>query len=237
MAALRPDLRLTVQGFMADVALDCGGDFGSRSCGSADTKPDSTKPGVATMDKARAIFETSTVGVMAMTQAVVPQFRVRRSGVIVNVTSSVTLAPMPLVSVYTASKTAIQGFTGSLERELKPFDVRVKLVAPGYGPGARFTENTDVKLEDAIPEPYRPFARPILEAFGRPGGVVTTAQDVAETIWLAGNDRSDQLHWPAGRSGRRGAGAERRLLVAVDEIHPVGGQTVGGRGDRLVQRA
>lgn len=164
----------------------------------------------ATMDKARETFETNTFGVMAMTQAVVPQFRARRSGVIVNVTSSVTLAPMPLVSIYTASKTAIQGFTGSLEHELRPFDVRVKLVEPGYGPGTRFTENTDVKLEDAIPEPYLPFARPILEAFGRPGGVVTTAQDVAETIWLAANDRSDQLHWPAGPDAvalaRRAAG-------------------------------
>jgi len=127
-----------------------------------------------------------------------PVEQAQRSGVIVNVTSSVTLAPMPLVSIYTASKTAIQGFTGSLEHELKPFDVRVKLVEPGYGPGTRFTENTDVKLEDAIPKPYLPFARPILEAFGRPGGVVTTAQDVAETVWQAAHDRSDQLRWPAG---------------------------------------
>ena len=73
---------------------------------------------------------------MAMTQAVLPQFRARRSGVVVNVTSSVTLAPMPLVSVYTASKTAIEGFTGSLALELHAFNVRVKLVEPGYGPTA-----------------------------------------------------------------------------------------------------
>jgi short chain dehydrogenase len=43
----------------------------------------------------RDVFETNTFGVMAMTQAVVPQFRARRSGVVVNVTSSVTLTPMP----------------------------------------------------------------------------------------------------------------------------------------------
>ncbi len=62
----------------------------------------------------REVFETNTFGVMAMTQAVLPQFRARRAGVMVNVTSSATLAPMPLVAVYTASKTAIEGFTGSL---------------------------------------------------------------------------------------------------------------------------
>src|SRR5580765_3768276 len=55
----------------------------------------------------REVFETNTFGVIAMTQAVLPQFRARRSGVVVNVTSSVTLAPMPLAAAYTASKMAI----------------------------------------------------------------------------------------------------------------------------------
>ncbi len=86
------------------------------------------------MATAREVFETNTFGVMAMTQAVLPQFRARRSGVVVNVTSSATLAPMPLVAVYTASKMAIEGFTASLAFELDAFDVRAKLVEPGYGP-------------------------------------------------------------------------------------------------------
>ena len=106
------------------------------------------------MAKAREVFETNTFGVMAMTQAVVPQMRDRRSGVIVNVTSSVTLAPMPLASVYTASKMAIEGFTASLEHELRAVGVRVKLVEPGYGPTTRFAQNTDLRLQDVIPEPY-----------------------------------------------------------------------------------
>ncbi len=48
------------------------------------------------MATAREVFETNTFGVMAMMQAVVPQFRKRKSGVIVNVTSSATLAAMAL---------------------------------------------------------------------------------------------------------------------------------------------
>src|SRR5690606_29232329 len=76
------------------------------------------------MTTVRDVFETNTFGVMAMTQAVLPQFRARKSGVIVNVTSSATLAPMPLVAVYTASKTAIEGFTESLAFELEAFGVR-----------------------------------------------------------------------------------------------------------------
>jgi NAD(P)-dependent dehydrogenase (short-subunit alcohol dehydrogenase family) len=150
-----------------------------------------------TMSKARQVFETNTFGVMAMTQAVIPQFRARRAGVIVNVTSSVTLAPMPLVSVYTASKTAIEGFTGSLALELGAFDIRVKLVEPGYGPGTRFTQNTDVRIEDAIPAAYQPFAQPILAAFAQPK-LVTTPSDVAEAVWRAASDVSAQLRFPAG---------------------------------------
>jgi NAD(P)-dependent dehydrogenase (short-subunit alcohol dehydrogenase family) len=99
----------------------------------------------------RAVFETNTFGVMAMTQAVLPQFRARRAGTVVNVTSSATLAPMPLVAVYTASKTAIEGFTASLEHEMRPFDVRVRLVEPGYGPDTRFTQNSGARLEGLIP--------------------------------------------------------------------------------------
>ena len=57
-----------------------------------------------------------------------------------NVTSSVTLAPMPLAAVYTASKMAIEGFTASLALELEFFGVRVKLVEPGYCPTTRFTQ-------------------------------------------------------------------------------------------------
>jgi NAD(P)-dependent dehydrogenase (short-subunit alcohol dehydrogenase family) len=149
------------------------------------------------MAKARQIFETNTFGVMAMTQAVIPQFRARGSGVVVNVTSSVTLAPMPLVSVYTASKTAIEGFTGSLAHELAAFNVRVKLVEPGYGPTTRFAQNTDVRLEDVIPAPYMPFAAPILEAFANPAAVTTEA-DVADAVWRAATDESARLHYPAG---------------------------------------
>ncbi len=149
------------------------------------------------MAKTRQVFETNTFGVMAMTQAVVPQFRRRRAGVIVNVTSSATLAPMPLASVYTASKTAIEGFTGSLEPELRVFDVRVKLVEPGYGPGTSFAQNSDVRMEDAIPELYQAFAQPIMAAFAQPAEV-TTAADVAEAVWRAANDLSDQLRYPAG---------------------------------------
>jgi short-subunit dehydrogenase len=149
------------------------------------------------MATTREVFETNTFGVMAMTQAVLPQFRARRSGVVVNVTSSATLAPMPMVAVYTASKTAIEGFTASLAFELEAFNVRVKLVQPGYAPTTRFTSNGVARMEGLIPEPYAPCAQRIFASFAQPAAVTTEA-DVAEAVWRAANDVSGRLRFPAG---------------------------------------
>jgi len=145
----------------------------------------------------REVFETNTFGVMAMTQAVLPRFRARRAGVVVNVTSSATLAPMPMVAVYTASKMAIEGFTASLAFELEEFGVRVKLVQPGYGPSTRFTSNGGQRMAGLIPEAYAPFAQRVFASFAQPAAVTTEA-DVAEVVWRAANDASGRLRFAAG---------------------------------------
>ncbi|HSV81976.1 MAG TPA: SDR family oxidoreductase [Ramlibacter sp.] len=143
------------------------------------------------------LFETNTFGVMAMVQAVLPQLRSRKRGTIVNVTSSATLAPMPMVAVYTASKTAIEGFTASLAYELAAFQIQVKLVEPGYAPTTRFTESGGERMRGLIPEPYAPYAQSIFEALAQPAALTTEA-DVAEAVWRAANDTSGQLRFPAG---------------------------------------
>lgn len=83
---------------------------------------------------ARELFETNTIGTMAVTQAVLPQFRQRHEGVVVNITSTVTLMPLPLLSMYTASKAAVNAFTESMALELAPLGIRVHLVLPGRSP-------------------------------------------------------------------------------------------------------
>ena len=86
------------------------------------------------MTTVREDFETNTFGTIAMTQAVMPQFRQRKAGVVVNVTSSVTLKALPLLAARHASKAAVNAFTESMA--LEPFGVR----APGVsGPLARDT--------------------------------------------------------------------------------------------------
>jgi NAD(P)-dependent dehydrogenase (short-subunit alcohol dehydrogenase family) len=149
------------------------------------------------MATVREVFETNTFGVMAMTQAVLPQFREQRSGVVVNVTSSVTLAPMPLAAAYTASKMAIEGFTGSLAHELAPFNVRVKLVEPGHAPTTRFTSNGGSRMDGLLPDSYAAFTTPVVAAFAHVT-TVTKESDVAEAVYRAAADESGQLRFPAG---------------------------------------
>lgn len=161
------------------------------------------------MATAREVFDTNTFGVMSMMQAVIPQFRERRSGVIVNVTSSATLASFPLAAIYTASKTAIEGLSGSVAHELGAFGIRIKLVEPGYGPRTRFAENGGQRMQGLIPEAYRPFAEPIFAALAHPGAVTEEA-DVAEAVWQAAHDTTDRLHFAAGADAVALANAKPR---------------------------
>lgn len=149
------------------------------------------------METVRELFETNTLGTIAMTQAVLPQFRERRSGVIVNVTSSVTLKTLPLLAVYTASKAAVNAFTESLALELQPFNVRAHLVLPGRAPDTRFGENARARMQ-AIPEPYAGQAQQIFAGWEQSQEPITTAQDVAEVIWQVVNASDAPMRTPAG---------------------------------------
>lgn len=149
------------------------------------------------MSTVREVFETNTFGVMAMCQAVIPQLRARRAGVIVNVTSSATLAPFPLVAAYTASKTAIDGYTASLELELKEFDISVKLVAPGYGPSTGFTANGQQRMQGLIPAAYESYAQRVFSGFAGISAV-TLPEDVAQAVWQATHDTSGRRLFAAG---------------------------------------
>jgi NAD(P)-dependent dehydrogenase (short-subunit alcohol dehydrogenase family) len=146
---------------------------------------------------AREVFETNTLGTIAMTQAMLPQFRLRKAGVVINVTSSVTLKPLPLLSVYTASKAAVNAFTESLALELQPFNVRVNLVLPGRAPETSFGQNAQPRIQSGIPEAYTELAQSVFAGWAQ-SSEVTLASDVAEAVWRAANDVAAPLRIAAG---------------------------------------
>ncbi|MFD7281230.1 SDR family oxidoreductase [Streptomyces sp. NPDC059862] len=147
----------------------------------------------------REVFETNTFGVMATTQAVLPRFRERGCGVVVNVTSSVVLGHMPLSAVYKASKMAVEGFTASLALELAPFGVRAKTVQPGACLTTNFADKAmnGGSWDELVPAPYAAFAKKTMDGFTGQD-LFTKESDVAETVWRAVHDTTGQLRFPAG---------------------------------------
>jgi len=150
------------------------------------------------MTTTRELFETNTFGTLAMTQAFVPQFRERSAGVIVNVTSSVTLKALPLVCIYSASKAAVNAFTASLATEIEPFGVRVRLVLPGRSPETRFGDNARAHMHGLDNEAYAEVVTSVLANMRDESGPVTHSSDVAEAVWFAATDPSSPLRIPAG---------------------------------------
>ena len=150
------------------------------------------------MSAARDLFETNTLGLIAMTQAVLPQMRERRSGVIVNVSSSVTLKSLPLLSVYTGSKAAVNAFSASLALELEQFDIRMRVVLPGRGPDTAFGDNARARMTDGFPKPYAEMVQGVFKGWEQETGPVTQARDVAEAVWRAATDPSCPAELPAG---------------------------------------
>ena len=149
------------------------------------------------METARAVFATNTLGTIAMTRAVLPAMRERGAGTIVNVTSTTTLAPLPLLSVYTASKAAVNAFTESLALELEPLGIRARLILPGRSPSTSFGANARSHMAAPTPEAYAPL---LAKVFAGAGGdaLLTQARDVADAVWRAVTDPAAPMRIPAG---------------------------------------
>src|SRR5438874_7316742 len=85
-----------------------------------------------TIEEAREIFETNFFGLMRITQAVLPIMRKQNSGRIINISSVLGFLPAPYMSVYAATKHAVEGYSESLDHEVRNFGVRVVAVEPGF---------------------------------------------------------------------------------------------------------
>ena len=147
----------------------------------------------------QALFQTNTIGTLAMVQAVAPQMRQRRSGAIINVTSTVTVKTLPVVGVYRASKAAVNAFTESLAVEMEPFGVRVHIVLPGRSPETSFGSNARPHLRGMDDPDYAPLLQQFVKAVQEDTGPVTHAPDVAEAVWFAATDFAAPLCIPGGK--------------------------------------
>lgn len=154
------------------------------------------------MSVLRRQFDVNLFGLVETIQAVLPTMRAQRSGVIVNVSSVGGRITYPLGSLYHGSKWAVEGLSEALHYELSALGIRVKIVEPGgvntdFG-GRSFVFTTDPELTD-----YQPLVDMAAAALqqGTPSGS-QEPEDVAEVIYTAATDGTEQLRYISGDGAR-----------------------------------
>lgn len=104
----------------------------------------------SSIEKSKMIFDTNFFGIVRMTRAVVPYMRKQGEGRIINIGSILGLIPAPYMAMYAATKHAVEGFSESLDHELRTRGIRVSVIEPGYT-NTQFEANTqevDSKLDE-----------------------------------------------------------------------------------------
>ncbi|PAQ06278.1 oxidoreductase [Mesorhizobium temperatum] len=150
--------------------------------------------------QAQALFDVNVFGVLRMTNAVLPTMRRQGTGRIVNLSSVLGLIPAPYSALYASTKHAIEGYSESLDHELRPFGIRVVLVEPAYT-RTSFEENLarpDQLLEvyDAARAGMDVILRKAIEAGDAP-------EIVASTVLKAATESVPKRRYPAGKMARQ----------------------------------
>lgn len=154
----------------------------------------------SSIDQARSIFDTNFFGIVRMTRAVVPHMRRNGSGRIVNIGSIFGFLPMPYMALYAATKHAVEGYSESLDHELRSQGIRVSVVEPA---------NTNTRFDANLLEPDAKLDtyREVRAAIGaRLKELIETADQpdiVADTVLKAAVAAKPKLRYPAGARANR----------------------------------
>lgn len=162
----------------------------------------------SSMAQVRSLFETNVHGVVRVTNAVLPIMRAQRGGRILNVGSAGGVIPMPYMAYYSATKYALEGYSESLDHEVREFGVRVAVIEPAATKTS--FESSTVQADKPLPI-YDPSRAKYLRAFEHSMAAADTAESVAGTIVLAANDKTPRLRYPSGKVAKQVAFARRFL--------------------------
>jgi NAD(P)-dependent dehydrogenase (short-subunit alcohol dehydrogenase family) len=154
----------------------------------------------SSISQAKGVFDINVFGVMRMTNTVLPHMRARGGGRVVNVSSVLGFIPAPFMGIYAASKHAIEGYSESLDHEVREHGVRVLLVEPAY-------TSTDFESNSLAPDSplstyaaQREVSRDVLAAAMR--GADDPAA-VGKVILAAATDAKPKLRYTAGPTAGR----------------------------------
>jgi len=154
----------------------------------------------SSLDQARSIFETNFFGLVRMTRAVVPHMRRQGSGRIINIGSVLGFLPMPYGALYAATKHAVEGYSESLDHELRTRGIRVSVIEPAYTKtpfDANFME-PDAKLDE-----YREARAGVNKRVNEVMAAAEQPAVVADTVLKAANAARPKIRYAAGRLANR----------------------------------
>jgi short-subunit dehydrogenase len=141
-------------------------------------------------------FNTNVIGLMDVTKAIIPHFRVNKDGVIINISSIGGQITFALGSLYHGTKFAVEGISESLHYEMKEIGVKVKIVEPGMIAtdfGGRSFDFQAGEIAD-----YQPIIGALMKQWQNPDNTSSAASLVAGVIYTAVTDDSEQLRYRAG---------------------------------------
>jgi len=154
----------------------------------------------SSIKQAQAIFDTNFMGMVRMTRAVVPHMRQRGSGRIINIGSVLGFLPLPFGALYAATKHAMEGYSESLDHELRTRGIRVSVVEPAYTKtqfDANFME-PDAKLEE-----YRQIRASLAATLKAVMDIADPPDVVADVVLKAATTARPKLRYTAGKLAAR----------------------------------
>ncbi len=154
----------------------------------------------SSLEQAKSLFDVNLFGVIRLTKAVLPIMRRQRAGRIVNLSSVLGLIPAPFSALYASSKHAVEGYSESLDHEIRGSGVRVVLVEPGY---TRTSFEGNVYQADQRLDVYQS-ARTNAEGVMRDGMKGADSPElVASAVVKASTDANPHRRYAAGRTARQ----------------------------------
>ncbi len=162
----------------------------------------------ASPEQAERQFQTNVFGLFNVCREVIPYFRTQKRGTIVNISSLGGRVAFPFSSLYNATKFAVEGFTESLQYELEPFNIRVKLIEPGPIKTDFYSRSQVVARKEGLTV-YEHRLEPFLEFMKKGGDAAPDGSAVAQVIYDAVTDESGKLRYPINTKGLLGL---RRIL-------------------------
>lgn len=150
-------------------------------------------------DKIREQFDVNLFGLMDVTRAVLPHFRSNKRGLVINISSGAGIFGLPMISLYNASKFALEGFSESLSYELLSQNIVVKIIEPGGVTSTGFSQRSASEAEATpVLADYAPFFAATMRLFDTLRGQrLASSREVAEVIFTAATDGSRQLRYVA----------------------------------------